>query len=123
MTSWGLTTILTRLRGSAPTWPATSAACPSRSWQARPLTDRITRLGQAEARPFGVNFTRYTQSPADRAEVELAASRARLVKFFWTDPALVELVHAGGALDRPRPRGLRHVQKLVSKCTTARTDG
>ncbi|HEV8163681.1 MAG TPA: nitronate monooxygenase, partial [Actinomycetota bacterium] len=36
----------------------------------------------------------------DFAAGELAASRARLVEFFWADPdpALVELVHAGGAL-------------------------
>jgi NAD(P)H-dependent flavin oxidoreductase YrpB (nitropropane dioxygenase family) len=65
-----------------------------------PLADRIGRLEQAQARPFGVNFVLHTPSPNDRAEVELAASRARLVEFFWADPdpALVELVHAGGAL-------------------------
>ena len=65
-----------------------------------PLADRIGRLQQAHAGPFGVNFTLYHRSPGDRAEIELAASRARLVEFFWADPdpALVELVHAGGAL-------------------------
>jgi nitronate monooxygenase len=65
-----------------------------------PLADRITKLEQAQAAPFGVNFVLHTPSPSDRAEVELAAGRARLVEFFWADPdpALVELVHAGGAL-------------------------
>jgi nitronate monooxygenase len=65
-----------------------------------PLADRIGRLEQAEAGPFGVNFVLHTPGLGDRAEVELAASRARLVEFFWADPdpALVELVHAGGAL-------------------------
>jgi nitronate monooxygenase len=64
------------------------------------LADRIGRLEQAQAGPFGVNFVLHTPSPSDRAEIELAASRARLVEFFWADPdpALVELVHAGGAL-------------------------
>jgi nitronate monooxygenase len=65
-----------------------------------PLADRITKLEQAQAGPFGVNFVLHTRGPSDRAEIELAASRARLVEFFWADPdpALVELVHAGGAL-------------------------
>jgi nitronate monooxygenase len=65
-----------------------------------PLADRITQLEQAQAGPFGVNFTRYALNADDRAEVELAASRARLVEFFWADPdpALVQVVHAGGAL-------------------------
>jgi len=65
-----------------------------------PLADRIGRLQQAQAGPFGVNFTLHHRSPGDRAEFELAAGRARLVEFFWADPdpTLVELVHAGGAL-------------------------
>lgn len=65
-----------------------------------PLADRITELERAESGPFGVNFVLQTRGPSDRAEIELAASRARLVEFFWADPdpALVELVHAGGAL-------------------------
>ena len=63
-----------------------------------PLADRIDRLQQAGATPFGVNFVLYPRSPGDRAEIELAATRARLVEFFWADPdpGLVELVHAGG---------------------------
>jgi nitronate monooxygenase len=64
------------------------------------LVDRIGRVEQAQAGPFGVNFTLYRSDPGDRAEIELAAERARLVDFFWADPdpTLVELVHAGGAL-------------------------
>ncbi len=65
-----------------------------------PLADRIGRLQQAQAGPFGVNFTLHDRRPDDHAEIELAARRARLVEFFWADPdaSLVELVHAGGAL-------------------------
>jgi NAD(P)H-dependent flavin oxidoreductase YrpB (nitropropane dioxygenase family) len=65
-----------------------------------PLDDQIGRLQQAGAEVFGVNFTLHHRSPGDRAEIELAASRARLVEFFWADPdpTLVALVHAGGAL-------------------------
>lgn len=65
-----------------------------------PLADRIGRLQEARAEPFGVNFTLHRRTQEDLAEIELAAGRARLVEFFWADPdpALVELVHAGGAL-------------------------
>jgi len=65
-----------------------------------PLADRIGRLEQAGVGPFGVNFLLYDPSQDDRAAIELAASRARVVEFFWADPdpALVDLVHAGGAL-------------------------
>jgi nitronate monooxygenase len=64
------------------------------------LADRIGRLEQAHSGPFGINFLLYDPSQDDRAAIELAASRARLVEFFWADPdpALVGLVHAGGAL-------------------------
>ena len=44
-----------------------------------PLAYRIRRLEQAQVGPFGVNFVLHTPSPGDRAEVELAASRARLL--------------------------------------------
>jgi nitronate monooxygenase len=65
-----------------------------------PLADRITKLERAQVGPFGVNFVLHQPGPGDRAEIELAASRARLAEFFWADPdpVLVELVHAGGAL-------------------------
>jgi nitronate monooxygenase len=64
------------------------------------LADRIGQLEQAGVAPFGVNFLLYDPSQDDRAAIELAASRARVVEFFWADPdpALVDLVHAGGAL-------------------------
>jgi NAD(P)H-dependent flavin oxidoreductase YrpB (nitropropane dioxygenase family) len=64
------------------------------------LADRIGRLEQAGVAPFGVNFLLHDPSQEDWAAIELAASRARVVEFFWADPdpALVDLVHAGGAL-------------------------
>jgi NAD(P)H-dependent flavin oxidoreductase YrpB (nitropropane dioxygenase family) len=65
----------------------------------RPLAERIDEIEQARAGPFGVNFVP-ALGQGKREEVELAASRARLVEFFWAapDPELVALVHAGGAL-------------------------
>ena len=60
--------------------------------QTRVLTDR----------PFGVNFLVAPEfvGNLDPACFALAARRARLVEFFWgwPDPALVETVHAEGAL-------------------------
>ena len=58
------------------------------------LLDEVAEL---TPRPFGANFL----VPATQPEVvALAARRARLVEFFLgdPDPALVALVHAGGAL-------------------------
>src|SRR5581483_7031940 len=65
----------------------------------RPLAERIEEIERAQAGPFGVNFVP-ALGQGEPEEVELAASRARLVEFFWADPdpGLVELVHAGGAL-------------------------
>lgn len=65
----------------------------------RPLAERIADIESAQAGPFGVNFVP-ALGQGDPQEVELAASRARLVEFFWAepDPRLVESVHAGGAL-------------------------
>jgi nitronate monooxygenase len=64
-----------------------------------PLADRIAQLERAGAEPFGVNFVP-ALGQGDQAEVELAAAHARLVEFFWAgpDPALVDRVHAAGAL-------------------------
>jgi NAD(P)H-dependent flavin oxidoreductase YrpB (nitropropane dioxygenase family) len=59
--------------------------------EARALTDR----------PIGANILMPFAEPEPLREVvRAAASRARVVDFFWGDPdaALVELVHAGGAL-------------------------
>jgi nitronate monooxygenase len=66
---------------------------------ARPLGERIDEIEQAGAGPFGVNFVP-ALGQGGHADVELAASRARLVEFFYSDPdaRLVELAHAGGAL-------------------------
>jgi NAD(P)H-dependent flavin oxidoreductase YrpB (nitropropane dioxygenase family) len=65
----------------------------------RPLAERIAEIEDARAGPFGVNFVP-ALGQGERDEVELAASRARLVEFFWADPdpEVVALVHAGGAL-------------------------
>jgi nitronate monooxygenase len=65
-----------------------------------PLADRIARLEQAGAAPFGVNFLLPFLHRDALGDVELAAGRARLVEFFYgdPDPGLVGLVHAGGAL-------------------------
>lgn len=64
-----------------------------------PLADRIATVERAGAGPFGVNFVP-ALGQGDPAEVELAAAHARLVEFFWADPdaALIDRVHAGGAL-------------------------
>ena len=65
----------------------------------RPLGERIDEIEQARAGPFGVNFV-LALGQGEQPDVELAAARARLVEFFYSDPdpRLVELVHAGGAL-------------------------
>jgi NAD(P)H-dependent flavin oxidoreductase YrpB (nitropropane dioxygenase family) len=65
----------------------------------RPLAERIAEIEHAGAGPFGVGFTP-ALGQGEPEEVELAASRARLVEFFWADPdpELVALVHTGGAL-------------------------
>ena len=52
-------------------------------------------------RPYGVNFIIPEQwGPPDRACIELAARRARVVEFFYGEPNsdLVKIVHDGGAL-------------------------
>jgi nitronate monooxygenase len=65
-----------------------------------PLADRITQLEQAQASPFGVNFLLPFLDRDHPDDVELAASRAQLVEFFYDtpDPDLIGLVHTGGAL-------------------------
>jgi nitronate monooxygenase len=61
-----------------------------------PLIDRLDALGQAS--PVGVNFLMPFLPSLD--DVELAASRVRVVEFFYGDPEplLVERVHGCGAL-------------------------
>jgi NAD(P)H-dependent flavin oxidoreductase YrpB (nitropropane dioxygenase family) len=65
-----------------------------------PLGGRLDELDRAHAGPYGVNFVLHSRGPADYEQIDLAASRARLVEFFWADPdpALVDRVHKGGAL-------------------------
>ena len=64
---------------------------------AEDATRRLDRLSSLTSRPFGVNqLIPYV----DIEIVELAASKARVVDFFWgePDPKLVRVVHDGGAL-------------------------
>ncbi len=65
-----------------------------------PLVERIDALERAGASPFGINLVIRDGAPWDDGDVEAAATRARVVEFFWGDPdvRLVELVHQGGAL-------------------------
>jgi nitronate monooxygenase len=67
-----------------------------------PLNELVRMLDdvhQRTAQNFGVNFLP-AMRPVDPACLELAASRARLVEFFFGDPdrSIVEVIHAGGAL-------------------------
>lgn len=57
-------------------------------------------LDDATARTTGVVAANFLTAAVDRAAVEVAAQRLRLVDFFWSDPdpVLVELVHGHGAL-------------------------
>jgi len=61
------------------------------------LGDMLDDLDARTNGPFGVNFL---MPFLDRAALELAAARCRVVEFFYDDPAteLVELAHARGAL-------------------------
>jgi NAD(P)H-dependent flavin oxidoreductase YrpB (nitropropane dioxygenase family) len=61
------------------------------------LGDLLEGIGEPARGAVGVNFL---MPFVDRAAVEVAASRARVVEFFYgePDPSLVELVHGGGAL-------------------------
>jgi NAD(P)H-dependent flavin oxidoreductase YrpB (nitropropane dioxygenase family) len=66
----------------------------------RALRERLDELADAGAAPFGVNFVPPLGQIDALDDVRLAASRARLVEFFYADPdsELVELVHDAGAL-------------------------
>jgi NAD(P)H-dependent flavin oxidoreductase YrpB (nitropropane dioxygenase family) len=61
------------------------------------LAGVLEQLGGIARRAVGVNFL---MPFLDRACVEVAAARARVVEFFYADPdpALVRMVQAGGAL-------------------------
>jgi nitronate monooxygenase len=55
-------------------------------------------LGGIAARTSGVLAANFLTSDIDPEAVAAAAARVRIVDFFWTDPALVEVAHRGGAL-------------------------
>lgn len=61
------------------------------------LEQMLDGLRKQTSRPCGVNFL---MPFLDREAVAVAASRVRVVEFFYgdPDPALVELAHRGGAL-------------------------
>jgi NAD(P)H-dependent flavin oxidoreductase YrpB (nitropropane dioxygenase family) len=61
------------------------------------LTKIMDDLKKLTGEPFGVNFL---MPFLDRDCVEVAASKTRVVEFFYgnPDPSLIEIVHNGGAL-------------------------
>jgi hypothetical protein len=61
------------------------------------LADILDRLHNQTTGVFGVNFL---MPFLDKQCIEVAASKARVVEFFYgdPDPDLVKLVHTGGAL-------------------------
>jgi NAD(P)H-dependent flavin oxidoreductase YrpB (nitropropane dioxygenase family) len=61
------------------------------------LLNVINNLKRITSDPFGVNFL---MPFLDRDSVEVAASKTRIVEFFYgdPDPSLIEIVHNGGAL-------------------------
>src|SRR5262249_43622497 len=63
----------------------------------RVLAGALEDLAKRTDGAFGVNFL---MPFLDRDAVAVAATRSRVVEFFYAepDPALVEIVHAGGAL-------------------------
>jgi NAD(P)H-dependent flavin oxidoreductase YrpB (nitropropane dioxygenase family) len=65
------------------------------------IAELLDTVRAQTARPFGANFIMRFVDPALAHEcVAVAAARARVVEFFYSDPdaALIEIVHAGGAL-------------------------
>ncbi|MCZ6527592.1 MAG: nitronate monooxygenase, partial [Candidatus Dadabacteria bacterium] len=61
------------------------------------LRDTIDSLKKLTSQPFGVNFL---MPFLDRDSVKIAASKTRIVEFFYGDPdsSLVDIVHNEGAL-------------------------
>jgi nitronate monooxygenase len=70
-----------------------SSTCPM------PLGEQLTWVQARTERPVGVGFFAFDVSTRTE-ELELAARRARVVDVFWGDPdaAVVDRIHAGGAL-------------------------
>jgi nitronate monooxygenase len=61
------------------------------------LCDTIDKVKELTSQPFGVNFL---MPFLDRGSIKIAASKSRVVEFFYgdPDPSLVEIVHNSGAL-------------------------
>lgn len=64
------------------------------------LIDVLEKVRQQTEAPFGCNFLMPFVGEEVRECVAIAASRARLIDFFWGEPdrSLVEIVHEEGAL-------------------------
>src|SRR5580704_2311382 len=64
-----------------------------------PVGDPLSWVQARTDRPVGVGFFAF-DVPARTGELEFAAARVRVVDVFWGDPdaAVVERIHAGGAL-------------------------
>jgi NAD(P)H-dependent flavin oxidoreductase YrpB (nitropropane dioxygenase family) len=64
-----------------------------------PVNEQLNRVQARTDEPVGVGFFAF-DLPSMTEELELAASRARVVDVFWgdPDPAVVNRIHAGGAL-------------------------
>ncbi len=60
----------------------------------------VLDLLKATNKPFGVNFLAVDSDTETIEKIALAASRAKMVEFFYFEPdaSLVDLVHSGGAL-------------------------
>jgi nitronate monooxygenase len=64
-----------------------------------PVGDQLSWVEARTDRPVGVGFFAF-DVPSRTEELELAARRSRVVDLFWGDPdaAVVDRIHAGGAL-------------------------
>lgn len=69
------------------------------SADAIPLAEQISFLGERASTPYGVGFFAWDLA-ARAADLELAIERARVIDIFWGRPdgAVVDRIHAGGAL-------------------------
>ena len=81
--------------------------------ETRPLAERLDATAKLDGLPLGVNFV--SPKPADRSVIELAALRARLVEFTWTDPdpLVVGWVHDIGALAGWQVGSVAQAQRAV----------
>jgi NAD(P)H-dependent flavin oxidoreductase YrpB (nitropropane dioxygenase family) len=69
------------------------------SFGAAPLADQVEEMARRTSAPYGVGFFGFDLRNRE-ADIELAATRTRVVDIFWGDPAagVVDRVHTGGAL-------------------------